>query len=136
MQKINVLSNKFWSNQLFRFLIVGGVNTIFGYSIYALFTFAGLHYAIAALLAQICGILFNYNTTGKIVFNSKGSGVFFRFIAVYAVTYAVNVLALRLFFQINFNMYIAGGILVLPISLLSFVLNKRLVFTNVYHQGQ
>lgn len=134
MQKLKALSNKLWNNQLFRFLIVGGINTIFGYSIYALFTFIGLHYAIAALLAQICGILFNFNTTGKIVFNNKNSRLFFRFAVVYAITYAANVLALKGFFQINFNMYIAGAILVFPMSLLSFILNKSLVFTDVYHQ--
>lgn len=136
MQKLKALSNKFWNNQLFRFLIVGGINTVFGYSIYSLFTFIGLHYAIAALLAQLCGILFNFNTTGKIVFNNKNSGLFFRFTVVYAITYVANVLALKWFFQINFNMYAAGAILVLPISLLSFTLNRNFVFTDVYHQVQ
>ena len=93
---------------MIRFLVVGGINTVFGYSLYALLIFIGLHYSIAVLLAQICGIAFNFNTTGRIVFHNKKSGLFFHFAGVYIVTFAVNVLALRLFSQVGFNMYAAG----------------------------
>lgn len=125
-----ILVTKFWNNQLIRFLIVGGINTVFGYCMYALFIFIGLHYALAVLLAQISGVLFNFNTTGKIVFNNTGSGLFFRFVSVYMVTYVINVLLLRLFAQVNYNMYFAGAILVLPVALLSFFLNKKFVFSK------
>lgn len=120
---------KLWGNQLFRFLIVGGINTIFGYCVYAFLTFVELHYAVAVLLAQVSGVLFNFNTTGKIVFNNKKSGLLLRFSSVYVVTYVVNVSLLTLFAQIDYNMYFAGAILVLPIALLSFFLNKTFVFT-------
>lgn len=125
------LVTKFWNHQLFRFLIVGGLNTVFGYCMYALFTFIGLHYALAVLLGQISGILFNFNTTGKIVFNNTESGLIFRFTGVYMTTYIVNVLLLRLFAQVNYNMYFAGAILILPIAFLSFLLNKKFVFSKI-----
>ena len=131
MMHLQSLVRKFWKNQLFRFLIVGGINTLFGYLIYAFFIFIGLHYTLAALLGQICGILFNFNTTGRIVFYNTRKSLLFRFIGVYTFTYFVNIFFLRLFSLINFNMYVAGAILVLPIALLSYYLNKTYVFSAV-----
>lgn len=129
--KIQSLREKFWSNQIFRFLVIGGVNSIFGYSVYALFTFSGLHYALVALLSQICGILFNFNTTGRIVFYNTKSGLIFRFTGVYAALYVVNVLFLGVFERMNYNMYFAGIILILPMAFLSFLLNKAFVFHQI-----
>jgi putative flippase GtrA len=126
------LVHKLWSNQLFRFFVVGGINTIFGYSMYALFTLIGLHYTVVVLLSQISGILFNFNTTGKIVFNNAKSGLLFRFAGIYVVMYVVNVLFLKLFAQIHYNMYFAGAILILPMAFLSFLLSKTFVFSNTH----
>ena len=124
------LIRKFWDNQLLRFLVVGGVNTIFGYCMYALFTFIGLHYALAVLLAQISGVIFNFNTTGKIVFYNTKPHLIFRFAGVYVFLYVINVLILSLFAKIDYNMYFAGLILILPMALLSFLLNKKFVFID------
>jgi putative flippase GtrA len=132
--EFQLLVRKLWNNQLIRYLAVGGINTIFGYSMYSLFTFIGLHYALVVLLAQISGILFNFNTTGRIVFNNTKYGLLYRFASVYVIIYLLNVLLLRLFVQINFNMYLAGAILILPMAFLSFLLNKTFVFTNTSGQ--
>jgi len=35
------------SKQFFRFIFVGILNTIFGYSVFAFFIFVGMHYSIA-----------------------------------------------------------------------------------------
>ena len=118
----------FWDNQMFRFLIVGGVNTLFGSCVYAFFLFIGLHYTVAVLLAIISSVLFSFNTTGKIVFRNKRPGLIFRFAGVYAILYVVNVLLLSLFSKINYNMYFAGIILILPMAFLSFLLNRTFVF--------
>ncbi len=130
MQILN-LAAKFWNNQFLRFLLVGGINTVFGYCMYALFTFMGLHYSIAMLLAQISGVIFNFYTTGRIVFNNSDARLFIRFFCVYITIYMVNVLLLGAFEQASYNMYIAGALLILPNALLSFFLNKILVFPKV-----
>jgi len=129
MSTIRSLISKFWDNQMFRFLVVGGFNTLFSNCIYAIFLLIGLHYTIAVLLALISGVLFNYNTTGRIVFNNKKPELIFYFAGVYMLLYVVNVFLLSLFAQANYNMYIAGAILILPMALLSFFLNKTFVFT-------
>ena len=69
--------------KLFKFLIVGSLNTLFGYSLYALFIFCGLHYSLGVLLSTSIGILFNFKTIDKFVFESSDNKLIHKFIAVY-----------------------------------------------------
>ncbi len=116
-----------FKNQFFLFLIVGGINTVFGYCIFAFFIWIGLNYAIAALLGTICGILFNFKTTGTIVFKSKDNRLIFRFFAVYGIMYIINVAYLKIFIP-YYNVYMLGAIAILPLAFLSYFLNKKFVF--------
>lgn len=115
-------------NRLVLFFIVGGVNTLFGYSLYALLLYLHLHYALASLLSTIVGVLFNFKTTGVIVFKNHNNCLLLRFIGVYSVTYLLNIGGLKIFSIYNANMYLAGAVLVLPIALLAFILQKKFVF--------
>lgn len=113
---------------LLRFLAVGVLNTLFGYGFFALFVFAGVHYALALLLATIVGVLFNFKSTGALVFKSHDNKLIFRFVAVYAVLYGVNVTLLKLLLLVGTGPYFGGGVLIVPMALLAFILNKRFVF--------
>jgi putative flippase GtrA len=126
-QIINIIQN-IWSIQLFRFFIVGGINTLFGYGVFALFTLLHLHYVVATLLATICGILFNFKTTGALVFKNKSNRLIFRFFAVYLVYYLLNIGLLKLFDWYHINSLIAQAIIILPLSLMAFFLLKKSVF--------
>jgi putative flippase GtrA len=112
----------------FRFLVVGGINTIFGYGLFAFFIYLNLHYSIASLLSTIIGVLFNFKTTGKLVFKSSDNRLIVRFFAVYGMVYVLNVLFLKGFKWFGLNLYIAGAVLVLPLAVVSFLLNKWFVF--------
>lgn len=114
--------------QFIKFLFVGGLNTVFGYSVFALLIFIGLYYPFAVVFSTIAGILFNFRTTGKIVFNNSKNSLLIKFIGVYGITCILNIIFLRCFEMINFNMYFAGAILVFPMAVLSFTMNKRFVF--------
>lgn len=116
-------------NQFIRFLVVGGINTLFGYSVYALFLFLGFHYSLAAVVSTILGVLFNFKTTGRIVFNNRNNWLLFKFIGVYAVTCLVNILALKIFNHYSVDLYLAGFVLLFPSALLAFFLNKKFVFS-------
>lgn len=111
-----------------KFLAVGFLNTLFGYSVFSLLIYLELHYGVASLLSTIVGVLFNFKTTGKIVFNNSNNNLLYRFIGVYTLIYFVNIGLLRIFDILNVGMYEAGAILILPIACLSFYLNKTLVF--------
>lgn len=117
-----------WNSKLFRFLVVGGLNTLFGYSLFALFIFAGLHYSLAVFVSTALGVLFNFKTTGSIVFKHNNNALLFRFVLGYGVIYALNVGLLKVLSVSGFNMYAGGAMLLLPMALVSYFLNSRLVF--------
>jgi len=115
-------------NKLFRFFLVSGLNTVFGYGLFALLIYGGLHYPIALFISTIAGILFNFKTIGSLVFESKNNKLIFKFFGVYGITYLCNVAGLAFLKNLQLNTYIAGAILVIPVGLLTYVLNKKFVF--------
>src|SRR5258707_15288817 len=74
-------------HHLLRFLVVGGLNTAFGYSLFAVLTYVGVGYPIAIGLATIGGVLFNFQSVGRLVFNGAPRSRFWRFVGVYCVVY-------------------------------------------------
>lgn len=119
---------KLIKNQFIRFLFVGGLNTVFGYSIFAFFLWLGLHYSLASLLSTILAVLFNFKTTGTIVFNSHNNLLILKFFGVYGINYILGVFFMYLFSLARINAYISGAILILPMACVAFLLNKRFVF--------
>ena len=118
--------------QFVTFLFVGALNTLVGYLLYAFFVFLGFNYIWAPFFATVCGVIFNFQTIGRIVFKSKDNSLIGKFFGVYAVVYVCNVLGLKIFAGLGItNMYISGAILVLPLALLGFILNKKFVFKKV-----
>jgi len=113
---------------LVRFLAVGLLNTAFGYSLFAIFLYAGIHYALSLLLATIIGILFNFKTTGVLVFKSHNNRLIFRFFGVYGLVYGVNVTSLKLLYELGVEPYYGGAVLIIPMALLAFLLNRKFVF--------
>ncbi|MEK7680908.1 MAG: GtrA family protein [Patescibacteria group bacterium] len=125
--KIAGLFNK----QFIRFLFVGGINTLFGYGIFALLIFLRLHYSLASLFATILGILFNFQTIDRFVFSSHQSKSIFRFVGVYGFIYILNVIGLYFFNIAKISNYISGAILIFPMALVAFYLNRRFVFNVI-----
>ncbi len=115
--------------QFIRFLIIGGVNTVFAYSIYALSIFLGAHYTLAVLLSTVIGTCFSFKTMGTMVFDNPDNMLIFKFIAVYALCYFLNIGILRVLTLMGVtNLYIAGLTSSLLVALVSFSLNKWVVF--------
>ena len=117
--------------QFMRFILVGIVNALFGYGCFAMFLYMGLHFTLASFLATVCGVIFNFKSTGTIVFGSHDNSLIFRFFGSYSIIYLINIAGLEVFYQIGVTPYIGGAILILPVSILAFILNKKLVFNAV-----
>ena len=112
-----------------KFCFVGVLNTLFGYAVFSLCIFLNFHYTIAALVSTILGILFNFKTTGVIVFRNNNNRLLFKFIAVYGIIYFFSITALKLFLIWGFsNMYLNSAILLLPNAVISYLLFKYFVF--------
>jgi putative flippase GtrA len=120
-------------NKIFsRFIFVGIINTIFGYSVYVLLIFIGTYYPIAVLVSTILGVVFNFKTIGRFVFKDKNYKRFYVFCFVYLITYLCNVSGLWLFENFGLHdKYLSGGILILPMAVISFYLNKTFVFREI-----
>jgi putative flippase GtrA len=69
-------------SQFLRLLLVGILNTIFGFSIFALFVQLGLDDKFAVLFSMILGFLFNFKSTGLLVFSNRNNKLLLRFICV------------------------------------------------------
>lgn len=117
-------------HQFVRFLLVGALNTLFGYGCFALFLHFGLHYSVALALATVLGVLFNFKSTGALVFNSRDNRLILRFIASYVVVYCVNLAGIKVFVQGGLTPQLAGALMLLPMAVLAFLLNKKYVFNH------
>jgi putative flippase GtrA len=84
---------------------------------------------MAVLLSTIFGVMFNFKTIGKLVFDSHDNSLIFRFVLVYSIIYILNVSGLWTFEKFGYdNMYLNGFALLAPLAVVSFILNKKYVF--------
>lgn len=110
------------------YLLVGGLNTLFGYSVFTVMIWAGLHYSVAIAGSTVLGTLFNFKSTGALVFKSRDNSRLVRFLLVYGVVYCVNVLGVGTLIRLGVNAYYSGMIMLLPLALLAYCLNSQFVF--------
>jgi putative flippase GtrA len=122
------LSNHRAARQFIKFLFVGGLNTLFGYGVFAFFLTLHVHYSLAALLSTLLGILFNFKTYGTLVFRNSDKRLLFKFLGVYGTTYLLAVSSIAVLKSFHMSVFAAGAILAVPMALISFLLNSRFVF--------
>jgi putative flippase GtrA len=113
-----------------RFLVIGVVNTVFGYALFALLIWSNIPYPIAIGLATACGIAFNFQTTGKLVFDGAPRQRLGRFVSVYFFIYCINVGSLNLLLAKELNIYVANALLIIPLAILSYLLQQKFVFKS------
>ena len=113
-----------------RFLVVGILNTAFGYALFAILVWSGLWYPAAAAVSTIGGIVFNFNTTGRLVFRNRDRTLFWKFLAVYGVTYAASVGLMRLGLVLGVPVLWTGAAIALPMAVVAFLLQRSLVFRS------
>jgi putative flippase GtrA len=128
MSVAQALSQRRW----LRFLLAGGINTVASYAVYAMLLFTGLPYALANLGGLAFGILFSFRTHSAYVFRQHDGGrrlaQFLRYLACWTVLYGVNVLLIGAFLRLGLDAYRAGALAVLPMALLSYLVQKQFVF--------
>lgn len=118
------------SRRFLRFLLVGGINTAFGYGAFVACLWLGMHYAMAVAVATMLGVLFNFKSTGTLVFKSRDNRKLPRFVGVYAIVYLANVVGIAILLRCGAPEWLGGLILILPCAILSYILNSRYVFSS------
>jgi putative flippase GtrA len=126
------LLGKFADPKIIKFLGAGLLNTAFGYAVYAGLLFFNAPYLAALFFATIAGVIFNYFSFGRMVFDGHGSWlVFGKFVAAYALIYGVNAALLSVLTDhFLLNPYL-GQAICIPLSvLLSWILMNHWVYKN------
>jgi putative flippase GtrA len=111
-----------------RFILVGGLNTVFGYLVFAGLTRLGWRDLVAVPAAAAAGVAFNFVTFGKLVFESLERRNLPRFLLGYAGIYICNVAGLRALARVGLGAYAAQAVLLLPLATMSYLINDRWVF--------
>jgi putative flippase GtrA len=120
--------------QKIRYLIIGGWNTLFGYSVFAGLYFwlsGSVHYLVILSLSYIISITNTYIGYKLFVFKTKGNILreYFRFYLVYGVSFVVNLASLPFLLEIlHFNMYVAQALITIITVIGSYVLHKNFSF--------
>jgi putative flippase GtrA len=118
----------FFKKKFVRFLFVGGINTLFSYAIYALLLYVGLQYALANFLAMLSGIFFSFQTQGRLVFQNSDQSLIWRYALFWFVLYLCNIVLIKLMLMGGVDAYSAGALAFPVIVVLSFFMQKMLVF--------
>jgi putative flippase GtrA len=123
-------------DQRVSFLIVGGINTVVGFGLYAAFTTWVFHdvylgytlslivsYAIAIVIAFVLYRRFVFRVTGHVVRD------FLRFISVYAVSIGINLVALPVLVElVGIPPILAQAVILVITTVVSFVGHRSFSF--------
>ena len=116
------------ANRFVRFLVVGGINTVFGYSVFAVLILLKVAYPIAAFLSTVLGVLFNFKSYGRLVFGSHDNRLIFRFFGVYGVCYLLGLAPLAWAKAHAVPILLMAAICALPMAAIGFWLQRAFVF--------
>jgi len=117
-------------NEFMRFLVAGGVNTLFGFAVYSICILAGVAVWIALLSGMIAGTVFNFFTTGGYVFRQLALHRFPRFVICYLLIYGVNLMLIEFISPWLSSKILAQAIITPPLAVLSYFLMSRFVFSG------
>ncbi len=115
--------------QFIRYLLAGGVNTLFGFAVYALLVFFGLNIFLAQLLMHIAGVGFNYVTYSRAVFR-PGKPAKVRFFFSYMLNYLISAAILAITARLFSSAYLAGLVTIMIVALLNYGVLKYHVFSS------
>lgn len=113
-----------------RFLVVGGFNTAVGYALFCIALAIVPSTFIALCVSTLLAILFNFFTTGTLVFGSRDPRRIARFYGVYAIVFVYNAVGLAILERLAVAPQI-GALALLPGAVvMSYFLNRQLVFAE------
>lgn len=109
-------------DRIIRFVWVGVINTAFGYGVYAGTVFFGAHPQVALVLQFCLGVLWNFTTHARLVFEVTGTRKLPLYAGAYGLVYGANALLLALLIGMGLDPYLAQAIAMPPVVVLSYLL--------------
>ena len=114
--------------QFLRFLVAGGVNTLFSFGVNIAAMVAGLPVWLAMLIGTLAGIAFNFFTHGGYAFRDLSARRLPRYVLGYAVVYVIALAAFHVLQLVVPGPIVCQALLVIPMALLSYLIMSRFVF--------
>ena len=114
--------------QFMRFLAVGAANTGFSILVYWAMLWAGLAVPLASLASVVVGILINFTTQSRFVFDNRDPWKLLPYFVVWSILYAFNLGLIWLLMRCGLDAYAAGFLSTPATVLLSYFLQKAFVF--------
>lgn len=114
--------------RLLKFVVVGVLNTAFGYALFAVLFLVLQSHRVAAVLAFAGGILFNFFSTGRLVFESRTFGALIPFIVGYLVILGLNLFLLEVLIGLGVGALVAQAVSLPFLVMASYLINSRIVF--------
>ena len=124
-----------WFNipNFIRFLIIGSLNALISYCIYAIsvFIIGENHYQLCVFLQWAISSVFSYLNQKFFVFGTKGNYIkeYLKCCTTWALSYFLNVIILEVLVRYLIkNVYIAQFTALIIVSVLTYILFKRFAF--------
>ena len=116
----------------YKFILAGSLNTLFGFTVSLLFlSILPFKFYISMALATILGVIFNFISFKKFVFNTESTyRAFGKFIAAYLLIYFINIALMSILMDDGVGKT-SAFILSFPIIvIITYLLNKQYVFKH------
>jgi putative flippase GtrA len=142
VHKIKAFSNALWTSEQFRFLVIGGFNTVFGLAVfYLLQALLGqiIGYLAVLILDYIIALVFSFALYKIVVFKSTGNipMEFLKFSTVYFVPFIVNLAALPFLVEVvGWQPSFAQTVIVFFSALTSYIGHRYFSFRNKTTQNK
>jgi putative flippase GtrA len=110
------------------FLGVGLVNTAFGYGVFTATEVVSGSPRLAVVAGNTLGVLFNYLSTGRLVFANRGLRALVPFVLGYGIVLAVNLAAVEALIRGGIGPFAAQAIALPWLVALAYAINRLVVF--------
>jgi putative flippase GtrA len=119
---------RFFNREFIRFILVGGVNTLITFGIYALLLLV-MPYLVAYTTTYVIGIFFSYLLNTRFVFKgSFGIKKALQYPLVYLVQYLVGLVALYILVDnFNINRLLASPLIILVTIPVTFLMSRWII---------
>jgi putative flippase GtrA len=117
--------------QVDQFILIGFINTIFGYSASIFMLYLVQTPWISLAIANTLSVLFSYLTNSKLLFAVPISiKTFFLFISYYLIILIAQVNLLEILYQYTNNSFISFTIIFPFVVLITFIVYRKIIFKN------
>jgi putative flippase GtrA len=117
-------------SRILRFLLAGGINTLFGFAVYTVLIVSGAVVWVAVLVGMLAGTAFNFLTTGGYVFRDLSLHRFPLFLFFYFTVFAINLVLIECLSSFITNKILLQALISPLLAIISYLLMSRCVFQS------